>query len=167
MKKLTAAAAVLGLTLAVAAFAAEDVINWKTLIKYLPETFNGLTQNEAPDGQTVKMGGMTVSDATAYYGDDDEGEVTIMSGGMAEMQFNSLKAMANMSVEGEDGYVRPLEIQGFPAVEQYDNEDRSATLMIALPNKVVVNIVHDDCDDTSTCRAVADSMNLTGLAGEK
>ncbi len=167
MKKYLIAAAALGLILALASFAAQETIHWKTLMKYLPETFNGIAQSEEPDGSTSSGGGYTVSEASAYYGDDEEGEVTIIFGTMAEMQFNALSQMANMNYDSSDGYYRSTKIHDFPAVEQYDREDKSGTVMIALPNKVLVTVMLEDCEDTAICCSVAESMDLKALAEEK
>ncbi|HUX06636.1 MAG TPA: hypothetical protein VMX35_04920 [Acidobacteriota bacterium] len=167
MKKYLTAAAALCLVLALASFAAQDTINWKTLIKYLPETFNGMPQSEEPEGMTSSAGGYVVSEASASYGDDEDGEVSIIFGTMAGAQFEALSQSAAVSYDSSDGYYRSTKIHGFPAVEQYDREDKSGTVMVMLPNKVIVTVTLDECEDTAICLSVVESMDLNGLANEK
>jgi len=36
-----------------------------------------------------------------------------------------------------------------------------------LPNKVIVTVTLDECEDTAICLSVVESMDLNGLANEK
>jgi hypothetical protein len=167
MRKLMTAAAVAGLLLVLTAFTAESVIPWQTLVKYLPVNFNGMPQSKAPKGMTNPNGQYAISQAIVHYGDNEQGEVNIVSGGMAGMEFQSLSAMAKMNVDTSEGYVRGTTIQDFPAIEKYDTQDRIGRVIVALPNKVIVSVSLEGCNDTTICRGVAESMNLKGLAAEK
>ena len=164
MKRLAAAA----FTLAILAFGiaatSDEVINWKELAKFLPETHAGLAMSYEPEGTTMSSDSYQISSADADYGEDDEGRVSIMWGSMAMAQFQSMQSMANLNIDSSDGYLKGTEIKGFPAVEEYDSDDKSATVMIGLPNNIGVIIELEDCEDTSQCIATAESMDLEGLS---
>lgn len=162
MKK-TMAAAIILTTLLILAAVQEDIIDWRTLAEFLPETFNGMARCSDVDGTTVTSGGMAMSSASIEYG-DYQASVTIHCGTIASNQFKAFSSMANLNIDSSDGYIRSLEIKGFPAVEQYDNESKKGTVMISLPNGVAVITEMEECENTDICKAVAEAMDLENLA---
>ena len=164
MRKLAAAAFTLAIITFSIAATSEDVINWKELMKFLPETHAGLTMSYEPDGSTIESGEYHLSTVDAVYGEDDEGHISILFGSMAVMQFQTMQSMANLNVDSSDGYVKALEIKGFPAVEEYDRDDKSASVYVGLPNNIGIIIEMENCEDASQCIATAESMDLEGLS---
>lgn len=165
MKKLAAAAFTTAILVLGMAASSDDVINWKELMNFLPETHAGLAMSTEPDGTTMSSDSYKLSSVDVDYGEDQQGHVSIMWGSMAKMQFETMQSMANLNIDSSDGYIRAIEIKGFPGVEEYDRDDNSASVMVALPNDIGVIIELENCEDTSQCVATAESMDLEGLAG--
>jgi hypothetical protein len=166
--KRTIIATITGLALTFALAAGHtDIIPWQTLVKYLPQTFNGLPMSGEPYGTTMESDQYAMSQASAEYGEDDQGTISIHNGQLADAQYQGMVSMAQMNVDSSSGYLRSIKVQDFSGIEQYDRENRYATVIISLGNSVAVILSLSDVDDTSACVSTAEAMDLKGLAALK
>ncbi len=165
MKKATAVALGLLVTIAVAAAAQEGLIPYQTLRDYLPATLGGMPLEGEPSGTTMTSESYSMSMVTASYGEGDlSGTITIHHGLTAGQQYATQQQMGNMSIENEQMLYRTITVNGLPAIEHLLRDERTAMVYVLVGENLVVTVHMQNVDSAEACIACAEAMDLQGLA---
>ena len=165
MKRATAVALGLLVTITVAAAAQGDLIPYQTLRDYLPATLGGMPLDGEPSGTTMTSESYSLSMVTAGYAEGDlSGTITIHHGLTAGQQFASQQQMGSISLENEQMLYRTITVSGLTAIEHLLRDERAAMVYVLVGENLVVTIHMQNVDSAEACIAAAEGMDLQGLA---
>jgi hypothetical protein len=121
-----------------------EIINFRELKKFMPESAAGLERGKHI-GETTSMMGMTYSKAEATYGEGDKRiNATFIDSGGAGMLVMAMAGFTNLKIdkETENGSERTLEIDGNPAYEKYTNRNGRMTsdLSVFVNERFIINL---------------------------
>jgi hypothetical protein len=148
--------------------APREAVDFRELKALLPEQAAALART-SHEGQTQKMGEITVSSAEATYEEEDgQGRMTITitdvpaGGGIAMMGASWM--MMEMERESDTGYERTVEYQGMPAYEKFQrNGDRSsAEKQVAVDRRYLIKVEGRNVE-MEAVEALLDQINLSTL----
>ncbi len=145
-------------------------VSYKVLLRYLPETMEGLKRSE-PEGETSSVGEWRFSQASASYSAESGSQhvnVEIFDYAHIGMLYTPYTIMLKMNYnkEGTSGYERSVEIAGFPAYETWSVSSKSAEANVLVGDRFIVKVTTNDLPE-GFARRVLSGMNLKNLAGEK
>ena len=141
-----------------------DPVNWKELVPYLIDIPGWEAEGE-PSGQSMSMGDFKISQAECSYVSGEKNlKIEIVDGGYVPMVYAGIKMAMNFEIDTSEEYIRKTTVKGFPAVEQYEYEGRLAKIMILAAERFLVNLEEENADDSSEVKAVAETLDLEGLA---
>lgn len=121
-----------------------DPIDYQALVKLLPKV-EGWESAKDPQAETTSMGEFKISNATQRYEKKTESgrstmKVSIVDGSYVPMVYAPFTMMSKFSREGTDGHSKGLEVEGFPAFEEWKKKQESVTLSILVQDRFLVTI---------------------------
>ena len=124
------------ITIAISAQSQEEVMNYKELHSYLPETVSGYEAGE-PDGQTTTMQGMSFSSAEIRFTDASGNyvHITLLDYIAAVNMYRAATAMWNAGMSFEDDETSAKSIQWADNIvgwQEYRKKDREAKLALGI-----------------------------------
>jgi len=142
------ALAILALAGAIAAYAQDPssiaVVDFSKLLPLLPEPPTGWTAEKA-EGSTDDSSGAALSTAHRDYkkGEADNAPITSISildsAGNPDYVATTTAAWKESS-STDEGYAKPVTIDGNPGFETYENEGKHGTLSVMVANRYLVQI---------------------------
>lgn len=142
-----------------------EVVDFRELKIWLPETLNGLERSRH-EGQKAGAMGFTVSEANATYkGDGKDIEVTVVDGGgvgLAQMGLAAW-AMAEIDQEDDNGWKRTTTIAGQKAYQEHSTRDNSGQVSILVAGRGVLNIEYSGMD-SGDAEGLLKELDLKDLA---
>ncbi|ARA94694.1 hypothetical protein AWN76_017065 [Rhodothermaceae bacterium RA] len=124
---------------------AVEVADFRALKALLPERVDGLTRLDV-EGQKGTALGITTSSADATYrSDDDEIRLHLMITDLGSLQGIAMMSYGwlttQIETEDETGYERTTTYRGYPAYEEFRNEDgrTSASMQVIVAQRFVVS----------------------------
>jgi hypothetical protein len=143
-------------------------VSYQTLIDYLPRQLGGMKPSE-PEGETTTAGQWRYSQASVRFngGQGQSAEVGIFDYAHISMLYLPFQMALKMKVSQEStrGYRRSAEMDGFPALEEWDQNDRRSEMTVLVGDRFVVSAKMRGGDEGSA-RKIADKIDLKGLAKE-
>lgn len=143
-----------------------DPVNWRELMPFLIDV-PGFEKDGDPDGDTMSMMDYKWSRVSQNYeaeSGDKELSIEIIDSAMVSMALQGFKAMMGMEVDSSDEYVKQINIKGYPAVEIYRYDSKSAELMILVKDRFLVRLEGDEFEDTSQLKNLSQKIDLKGIA---
>lgn len=139
-------------------------------LQALLPTLAGWTRGE-PDGEVLNLG-MTMSVARVSYEKGDLSMTLEITDTLANQQLMGPFAGAMVKVGGqkqktETGWARGITLAGFPGAETWEDNIRTATVVVIVNGRFVVKADLADAADTSAPRAAVEAVNLKALAALK
>ncbi len=143
-------------------------VSFRTLIDYLPKGLEGMKANE-PEGETGSAGQWQYSEAKAsYHGEQGQSaDVGIFDYAHISLMYLPYQMLTRMKVSKESttGYERTVEVNGFPAYEEWNKNDGRSELTVLVGDRFIVNAkVHGG--EEGAARKVLDKVDLKRLAKE-
>ena len=140
------------------------------LVALLP-AMAGWTKGE-PEGETTKMGPLTMSVGRADYEKGDLSLTVEITDTLAnQMLMGPFMTMLTVAGTGktktESGWAQKVTIGGYPGTEVYDTDDKRADVMVILDGRFVVRASISDVPDTAAAKAAVEAVNLKALAALK
>ncbi|PYL57156.1 MAG: hypothetical protein DMF31_11230 [Verrucomicrobia bacterium] len=121
-----------------------DAVDYQKLLPLLPEAPEGWTAEKA-EGSTEDVGGFRITNAHRDYhkGEGDKAPTAAISilDSVANPDYVSATSAAwNDTTETEDGYGKPVTIDGNAGREDYDKPQKHASLWVMVANRYFVQI---------------------------
>ena len=121
-----------------------DAIDYQKLLPLLPEAPEGWTTDK-PEGSTEDVGGFKITNVHRDYrkgkGDTAPNAAISILDSVANPDYVSATTAAwNDTSETEDGYGKPVTIDGNPGREDYDKPQKHASLWVMVANRYFVQI---------------------------
>jgi len=123
-------------------------VDFRRLRDLLPEEASGLPRQNA-EGQSSGMGGMNVSEATGTYAAAEAGadgmtptitlKVTDLGGLGSAAMFGAAWTLATVDRESDRDYERTTRLDGHPAYEKYDRQDRGGDFQVWVADRFLVS----------------------------
>jgi hypothetical protein len=138
------------------------------LVALLP-AIPGWTKGE-PKGEAMNMGTMTLSMARVSYEKDDSSiKLEITDTVFNQMILGPFSSMmkAGFSEKTSAGWRKSVTIGGFPGLESWDAEQKSADVVTAVAGRYLVKASATEVADTSTARKAVEAVDLKALAALK
>ena len=122
-------------------------IDFKKLKEMLPETLAGVKRTEAT-GEKTAFGEMKFSQARAIYAKDAEKadaprlELQIIDYGTNKKMIEGLAMWTKTEIdtESDDGYQKSTKVKDQPAMEQYQIQSKTGTLLLVVGERFFVTI---------------------------
>ena len=123
---------------------AAEATDFKKLKELLPETVASLKRSGA-EGSKQSVGEMKISQARGTYGEEDKeanASVTIIDYGAMPGMANSVAPWQTLEIDNEsdNDYSRTVTINGYKAIENYNKESKSGSLMLMVGSRFMVTI---------------------------
>ncbi len=126
--------------------------------------FTGWEADGPAEGQTMKTSAGTYTmSSRSYTQGEKELEVTIIDGAyvpLAYADFNELKE--EVGAKGV-ATVKSLQLAGHPALEAYEPEDKAATLMVLVKDRILVIMDLDGASPKDDLKPLANRLDWKGL----
>ncbi|MFB0566023.1 MAG: hypothetical protein ACETWK_10150 [Candidatus Aminicenantaceae bacterium] len=141
-----------------------DPVNWRKLIKFLTDIPGWKAVGE-PEGSSVSMAGFKISQAErSYTAGDSNLKISITDGGYVPMVYVAFKMAMNFEIDTSEEYTKKVNIKGFAGIEQYEYKVNEGKVIILIGERFLVNLEGENVKDTSGLRAIANSLDLEGIA---
>jgi hypothetical protein len=124
-----------------------EPVDFRRLRDLLPETAGGLPRQNA-EGQRSGMGEMIFSEATGTYAAAEAGadgmtptitlKVTDLGGLPSAAMFGAAWTLASIDRESDRDFERTTRLDGHPAYEKYDRQDRGGDFQVFVAERFVV-----------------------------
>ena len=151
-------------TVASGAATATQAIPFDTLIEFVPDAPSGW-EGEEPTGMTFTHEEGTWSMAAASYtkkgADDVTAEVVITDYAFYTAGW-STAWQSFIAYETTEGYIKKVDVQGFPAWEVYDKESAEYALHVGINDRFLAIIATNS--DKATLYDFANAIDYTGIA---
>jgi hypothetical protein len=133
-------------------------------------TIPGWTKGQ-PDSEVINIG-MVMSTARVSY---EQGDLSLsmeiidtLANPMLMGSFMSMMMGAGQTqVKTETGWARGITIAGFPGAEVWDNETKTADVLVVLNGRFVVKAGVSGMKDTTVARQAVEAVDLKALAALK
>jgi hypothetical protein len=142
-----------------------DPVSWRELVPFMIDV-SGWEAEGKPEGQSVSMGDFKISQAEREYTAGDRSlNVSLVDGGFVPMVYAGIKMAMNFEVDSSEEYIKKIEVNGFPGVEQYNYESKEAELMILIAERFLLHFEGENFDnDASELVTIAAGFDLAGIA---
>jgi len=141
-----------------------DPVNWRELVPFLADIQGWDAKGEA-EGSSFSMGNYKVSKASREYSSGDKGlEIEIVDGGFAPMVYAGIKMAMSFEIDTSDEYLKKITIKNYPGVEKYQYRNKEAEVIILISERFVVTLKGDNFEDTKELKAIAETLDLDGIA---
>jgi hypothetical protein len=152
--------------LSVPAWAQEtvDPVNWRELVPFLVD-FQGWDSEGDAEGTTMSMGTFSMSQVERSYSSGEKSfTINLVDGGYAPMAYAGIKMAMSMEIDTSDEYIKKLTVKEFPGIEKYNRPDQTADVIILISERFILQIEGENMGDTSDLIAVANQLDLEGIA---
>jgi len=141
-----------------------EPVNWRELAPFIIEIPGWKTEGK-PEGSTASMGNFKISQVERNYSAKDKNlKIEIVDGAFAQMVYAGFKMAMGFEIDTSEEYIKKATIKGFPGVEEYNYEDKEASVMVLVADRFLVSLEQDNAKDTSELKAIAEKLDLKGLA---
>jgi hypothetical protein len=141
-----------------------DPVNWRELTPFLGD-IEGWNAEDDAEGQSISMGEFKTSQAERQYmSGNKELNIQIADGGYVPMYYASIRMTMNYEIDTSDEYTKKATINGFPAMEHYEYEDKDAQIIILVADRFIVTLDGGNFEDTKELKSIAESLDLEGLS---
>ena len=143
-------------------------VSYNTLIDYLPKGLGGMKASE-PEGETTTAGQWQYSQASVRLtgGEGQSAEAGVFDYAHISLLYLPFQMALKMKVSQEStkGYQRSIEFDGYPALEEWDKNDRRSELTVLVGDRFVVSAKMHGGEE-GAARQIVEEMDLKGLAKE-
>jgi len=80
------------------------------------------------------------------------------------MIIQQFKSMMGLRADTSEEHVEQINIKGFPAVEIYEYDDKSAELVILIEERFVIHLEGDEYKDTIQIKEISKKIDLEEIA---
>jgi len=141
-----------------------EPVNWRELASFIIDV-PGWKAEGKPEGSTSSMGDFKITQVERSYSAKDKSlKIEIVDGAFAQMVYAVFKMAVSFEIDTAEEYVKKATIKGFPGVEQYNYEDKEASVMVLVADRFLVSLEQDNAKDTSELIAIAKKLDLKGIA---
>jgi len=144
----------------------QTLIDYTELKNILPEEIMGYTLEGKKEGATMKMEGMSMSNASANYVKDGNSiDIVLMDYLNSDEMFSSSAAMvkAGISYESDEGFAKTLTLDGKMGYIAGDHGSKSTTLILIWDERFVLNITINGMVDEDTVKSIYSKLDLSAL----
>lgn len=138
-----------------------EVINFNVLKEWLPEVPGWTKQNTR--GYQTSYGDFSISIAeTTYVKGETEIEAVLMDTIGRPEAMGSFKMMSEMKISAQDDnhYVKTYNLEGYPAVEEYNLKDKEGSLQVLLGDRFLVTLRGDNIENTEVLKSFFKNFDL-------
>ena len=143
-------------------------VSYKKLMDYLPKELGGMKAAE-PEGETGSAGQWQYSEAKASFRGDkgQSADVGIFDYAHISLMYLPYQMLTRMKVSKEStrGYERTVELNGFPAYEEWTKSDGRSEMTVLVGDRFIVNAKVNGGDE-GAAKKVLEKIDLKGLAKE-
>ncbi len=141
----------------------KNLINYKELKAALPDEVNGFEKTDE-DGETVKMGAFSISQASkTYQNGDKQLHVEIVDYALGTAMLKAATAMGMMEMESDDEYLKTLDFgDGIKGWEEYSKPAKSSKVTLVLNDRILLSIEVDNADPEDAVE-VAEELDLDDI----
>lgn len=127
-----------------------ELISFKDLIEYLPDTPRGWTAQK-PQGETNSLGDYGISQVSQTFKREDnnkEIKVSIFDGAFNSVLSAPFSLATGFNRESTEGYNKSITIDEFPGREIYNHLNKEGSLYLLVDNRFLVQIEGSNIEQT-------------------
>lgn len=122
-----------------------DPVKFDVLLPLLPSP-DGWKGDEAK-GATSAMGEFKVTTVSrSYEKDGSRVKIEIVDGGYVPFVYAGFTMMSSFSHESTEGHSKGIEVEGYPAVEEWKKKDKDAKIVALVKDRFLVTIDGDNVE---------------------
>lgn len=104
--------------------------DFKDWLPYVPNSLSGKKMTGKDEGGNVSISGFTSSTLTRTYGSEPDETTLMIVWDPSGRQMMAVKMGMNLRFDTPDAIAKPITVQGFPALYQFDTESSRGILQI-------------------------------------
>jgi len=172
MKRMSLLAAVTPVLIGALAIAQEagEPIPFAKLVSFLPEKVSSFIADKADGSTTAAMGFKLTTVSRTYHQGEEGSDKTIslrITDGTGNQFFAAAHAVApEFSHQSIDGYEKGFKLDGYPALEKYDNHEQVGSLTVFVSNRFLIEIETSGLD-SKTLQEWWKKLDIEKLEGMK
>lgn len=143
-------------------------VSFNKLIEFLPKNLDGMKATE-PEGETATAGQWQYSEAKVVFNGDmgQNASAGIFDYAHISIMYLPYQMLTRMKVSKEStrGYERTTEMDGFPAYEEWDKNNKRSELTVLVGDRFIVHTEANGGEETGA-RKIMDKIDLKGLSKE-
>ena len=144
----------------------DNLLNYKVLRATLPDKIEGFEKVDE-DGETIKMGAFSISQATKEYKNGDKKlKIELLDYALASTMLNTLKSAGKMEVENDEKYHKSLNMNdNMFGWEEYNFKNKKSNVGLVLNDRLMLNVEVENADPEDALKIVKqlDLEELTEL----
>lgn len=126
---------------------------------------NGWKSEGKAEGQTMKVADGSYTVAYRSYSQGDKGlEITLVDGVGIKQAYEDYEELKAEAGAGGPNPAKIVTVAGFPAVEIYEKESETATLMVLIRERFLLILDLEGATPKDDLKAIANQLDLKGLA---
>lgn len=144
----------------------QTLVDYTELKKILPEEVLGYKLEGKKEGATMKMEGVSMSNASATYRLDNKTiDIVIMDYLDSDEMFSNSAAMvkAGISYESDEGFAKTMRLDDKLGYLAGDNGSNSTTLIVIWSDRYVLNITVNGVVDEHMVKSIYSKIDLSTL----
>jgi hypothetical protein len=135
------------------------------LAGFLKIDIPGYARQGVPDETPVQVDARRLSQATATFTRGEAYlEIQILDGALVPAAYADFEALRSGPAEAGDETVRRIMVKGWPGVERYTADDRTAEVLVLVSGRFLVGLENEDVPNASETAGIAELIDLQGLA---
>ena len=142
-----------------------EAVDFNALKELLPEVAGWIKEN--PRGFQSSYGNFSVSIAEASYLKGEAKIETVLMDSTGRMEaMGSFKMMSEMkfSVQDDNHYVKTYNLDGYPAVEEYNFKQKNGTLQVLVVDRFLVTLRGRNIENTEVLKSFFKNFDLKKMA---
>lgn len=141
-----------------------DPLNWRVLKSFL-ESWKDVKIIGEVKGSTVSMANYKMSQVRVKIEvDGTKVTVQIIDGGFAPMAYMSFNALKNFSIDSSDKYVKSVEINGYPGIDQFKFKRNRGSIMLLVKQRLLFQFECRNCKNNDLLKKLAESRDYSIIA---
>lgn len=135
-------------------------------VPFVPNTFEGYRAKDAAEGKDIDLGeGSSLAlIRRGYYKTGTALDIEVVDTVQAKPLRDLFERTREEERNGTSAVIKAIKVQGYKALAQWNDTSRNARISVLVESRYLVNLSLRPADSIATTVALAEKLNLAGLA---
>jgi hypothetical protein len=135
-------------------------------VPFVPNTFEGYRAKAAAEGKDIDLGeGASLAlIRRGYFKTGTALDIEVVDAAQAKPLRDLFERTRELERSAEAAVIKPFDLQGYKALAQWNSTSRNARVSVLVEGRYLVNLGLRPSDGIATIMALAEKLDLAGLA---
>lgn len=142
-----------------------DPVNWRKLAEYIPTKIPKWNKKGDLEGNTISVG-IKMSQVSQRFTDGKRDLIVrIVDGGNEPAVYTGIRMAMQFEVDTSKEYIRKVEINGIPGIEQYNYTTKVAEMILLIADRFMLYITGENfkVKEAAELKIIAKIFDLVGI----